>query len=178
MSTFMQDKATYSDILTTMKVLTIKAGEQELQQRRNTALTIMEICLSHKHLFDIKETGNRRLFETMHLKAKGGSQGDHRFEEYAHKFANVLLDADEETIANDPTVPIQIVADDVPDDEPTANKATVPMTTCSQTDAALTIDMIAKKNLIYGFDTTLKSKLKRLDERKTKRLKRELNLLL
>lgn len=164
MSTFMQDKATYSDILTTMKVLTIKAGEQELQQRRNTALTIMEICLSHKHLFNIKETGNRRLFETMHLKAKGGSQGDHRFEEYAHKFANVLLDADEETIANDPTVP---------------------MTTGSQTDdqivaddAALTIDMIAKKNLLYGFSQELKSKLKRLDERKTKRLKRELNLLL
>lgn len=190
MSTFMQDKATYSDILTTMKVLTIKAGEQELQQRRHTTLTIMEICLSHKHLFDLKNTDNRRLFETMHLKAKGGSQGDHRFEEYAHKFENVLLDADEETIANDPTVPMttgsqtddQIVADDELDEptanKATANKATVPMTTCSQTDVALTIDMIAKKNLLYGFSTTLQKQLNRLDESKSKRLKRELNLLL
>ncbi len=161
------EKITYSDVLTTMKVLTIAAGEQDdLQQRRNTALTIMETCFSNKHLFDFKgKTGNLKLFEAIYLKAKGASQGDRRFEEYVHKFANVLH-------ANDEPID-QIVADD----EPTANKVT-PMTTCSQTDIALQIDKIEKRNLSMGFGLGLKSKLNRLDEKKTKRLKRELNLLL
>lgn len=183
MSGVMKETPTYSDVLTTMKVLTITAGEQDLQERRNTALIIMEICFSNKHLFDLKNSGgHRELFKTMHLKAKGGSNWDRRFEEYEHKFANVLHDADDETIANDPTVSTTTVSqtDDqiVADDEPTANKATVPMTTCTQTDVALKIDMITKKNIIRDLSNTLKSKLNSLDEKKAKRLKREINLLL
>ena len=158
---------TQTDVMATIKVLIVKLEKQDdLYQRRSTALDIFDIYLSNLHLFD--EISASKLTEVMYLKAcsaapKNGGGGDRRFEEYVQKFANVRKGYVE--------------------DEPTANEATAPMTTGSQTDVALmeTIEKIRCKTKWCWSDAHFdrhKRKLCDIDEKKARRLKRELNLLL